>query len=175
MAKRSATDAERTLWRTAMRDVRRFRTDAAPALAAHAPASRLSETPPESPQPESFQPVAPPARAPGGVDRTTEERIRRGRIAVDGRIDLHGMTQAEAFPALLGFVETSARGGKRALLVITGKGAVSQGGGVLRRSVPGWLAASPLARRILTVAPAHLRHGGDGALYVLLRRDRGRS
>lgn len=87
------------------------------------------------------------------------------------------MTQAEAFGALLGFVESSARAGRRALLVITGKGAVGpnatgKGGGVLRRSVPGWLAASAVARRILTVTPAHIRHGGDGAFYVLLRRER---
>ncbi len=99
-------------------------------------------------------------------------RVKRGKIEVDGRIDLHGMDQRAAFATLLGFVETSSRAGRRALLVITGKGPISQGGGVLRRNVPGWLMASPLAARILAIEPAHLRHGGEGAFYVLLRRRR---
>jgi DNA-nicking Smr family endonuclease len=107
---------------------------------------------------------------PGGVDGATVERLKRGQVAVEGRIDLHGMDQRAAFAALMGFIETSSRGGRRAVLVITGKGAI--GGGVLRRNVPNWLLASPLASRILTVQPAHTRHGGDGALYVLLRRKR---
>ncbi|HLG90255.1 MAG TPA: Smr/MutS family protein [Alphaproteobacteria bacterium] len=164
MPKRSATEAERALWRTAMRDVRRYRAEnVPPAPTVEGPAQPV----------EIVNPVATARRStPGGLDRATEERLRRGRIAIDGRIDLHGMTQSEAFGALLGFVESSARAGRRALLVITGKGAVGQGGGVLRRSLPGWLASSPLARRILTVTPAHARHGGDGAYYVLLRRER---
>ena len=109
---------------------------------------------------------------PGGIDGATLMRVKRGKIEVDGRIDLHGMDQRAAFATLLGFVETSSRAGRRALLVITGKGPVSQGGGVLRRNVPGWLMASPLAPRILAIEPAHLRHGGEGAFYVLLRRRR---
>ena len=84
------------------------------------------------------------------------------------------MTQAEAFPALLGFLLRSAEAGRRTVLVITGKGPGGQGG-VLRRSAPGWLMASPQVRRILTIVPAHVRHGGDGAFYVMLRRDRSRT
>jgi DNA-nicking Smr family endonuclease len=110
---------------------------------------------------------------PGGVDGATLTRVKRGKIEVDARIDLHGMDQRAAFATLLGFVETSSRAGRRALLVITGKGPASKGGGVLRRNVPGWLMASPLAARILAIEPAHLRHGGEGAFYVLLRRRRG--
>jgi DNA-nicking Smr family endonuclease len=134
-------------------------------------------TPPE-PLPTIIAPAASPV-APrivskaGGVDGATLTRVKRGKIEVDGRIDLHGMDQRAAFATLLGFVETSSRAGRRALLVITGKGPVSQGGGVLRRNVPGWLMASPLASRILAIEPAHLRHGGEGAFYVLLRSRRG--
>jgi len=118
---------------------------------------------------------SPPAvpRAPGGVDRATVERLKRGQVSVEGRIDLHGMDQRAAYAALMGFVETAGRAGKRALLVITGKGALADGGGVLRRNAPHWLMASPVAGRILTIQPAHIRHGGDGAFYVLLRRRRG--
>ena len=167
MPKRSATEAERALWRTAMRDVRRYRAANAPP--APSPIPETSQTEPSS----TAVPLAANRHpAPGAVDRATEERLKRGRVTIDGRIDLHGMTQAEAFGALLGFVESSARAGRRALLVITGKGGIGQGGGVLRRGVPNWLAASPLALRILTVTPAHIRHGGEGAYYVLLRRER---
>jgi DNA-nicking Smr family endonuclease len=111
-------------------------------------------------------------RAPGGVDRATVERLKRGQVAVEARIDLHGMDQRAAFASLMGFVETSSRAGRRALLIITGKGASGEGGGVLRRNAPNWLMASPLAGRILTIQPAHTRHGGEGAFYVLLRRRR---
>jgi DNA-nicking Smr family endonuclease len=82
------------------------------------------------------------------------------------------MDQRAAFAALMGFVETSSRAGKRTLLVITGKGALNEGGGVLRRNAPSWLMASPLAGRILTIQPAQIRHGGDGAFYILIRRKR---
>lgn len=168
MAKRTATQTERALWSSAMRGVRRLSAEPAPPL----PDPR--ETPSPSAEPVLAPTPTPPSKrpAPGGVDSATQERLRRGRVQVDARIDLHGMTQAQAFAALLGFVDSSARAGRRALLIITGKGAVSEGGGVLRRSVPAWLAASPLSGRILAIAPAHVRHGGDGALYVLLRRER---
>ncbi len=128
------------------------------------------------PEPDSVSEVSVPTkqaaapRQPGPVDRPTLDRLKRGQIVIEGRIDLHGMDQRAAFAALMGFIDTSARAGRRALLVITGKGSVSQGGGVLRRNVPVWLHASPLAGRILAIAPAHRTHGGDGALYVLLRR-----
>jgi DNA-nicking Smr family endonuclease len=164
MAKRSATEAERSLWSAAMRDVRRLRTEPA---TVPPPVPGNANAAPAAPEPA---PAPAKRRSPGDVDRATLERLKRGRVTIEARIDLHGMTQGQAFSALLGFVDSSARAGRRAILIITGKGAVSEGGGVLRRNVPSWLAASPLAGRILTIAPAHLRHGGDGALYVLLRK-----
>jgi len=134
---------------------------------------------PSSPEvPATAEPVIPavtavqPSGPPGGIDGATMTRLKRGKVIVDARIDLHGMDQRSAFATLLGFVDTSSRAGRRALLVITGKGSVTQGGGVLRRNVPAWLMASPLAGRILAIEPAHLRHGGEGAFYVLLRRKR---
>jgi len=115
---------------------------------------------------------SPAPRRAGPVDRGTLDRLKRGQITIEGRIDLHGMDQRAAFAALMGFVDHSARAGRRALLVITGKGSAGEGGGVLKRNVPAWLRASPLAGRILAIAPAHRMHGGDGAVYVLLRRRR---
>jgi DNA-nicking Smr family endonuclease len=133
---------------------------------------------PSLPEPAPILEIVPPPPAPaaprvgGSVDRATVERLKRGQVNVEARIDLHGMDQRAAFAALMGFIETSSRGGRRALLIITGKGAVSEGGGVLRRNAPNWLMSSPLAGRILAIQPAHARHGGEGAFYVLLRRRR---
>ncbi len=118
-----------------------------------------------------------PALAPGtiaGVDRATAERLRRGGLVIDGRLDLHGLTQDEAHAALERFLGGSAARGRRCVLVITGKGLGDGfGRGVLRQAVPRWLNEPPNRARILAVMPAQPKHGGAGALYVLLKRKRG--
>lgn len=117
-------------------------------------------------------------RAHPHMDRRRFDRLRRGRVEPEARLDLHGMTLESAHAALTGFVLASHAGDLRLLLVITGKGRAADGAswpqrhGILRHSVPHWLAAPPLAGRILQVAPAHQRHGGGGAYYVYLRRRR---
>ncbi len=118
-------------------------------------------------------PAAPPGHPPleigasAGVDKRTAERLRRGKMVLDGRLDLHGMTQARAHSALTLFVDTAYQADKRCLLVITGKGQ-----GILKRAVPIWLGDPFLRPKILSVMTAQREHGGDGALYVLLRRRR---
>ena len=107
-----------------------------------------------------------------GIDRRTAERLKRGKMAVDGRLDLHGMTQAEAHRALDAFVAASYDAGRRTLLVITGKGQGKQDGGVLRGKVPLWLNQAPNRGRVLAFDYAQQRDGGTGALYVMLRRKR---
>lgn len=131
---------------------------------------------PETPAPPPAQPRTeqPELRlgAMAGVDRRTAERLRRGKLAIDGRIDLHHHTQDEAHGALTEFITNAAGAGRRCVLVITGKGAVSAGGGVIRRRVPQWLNLPPLRECVLAIAQAKPEHGGAGALYVLLRRRR---
>ncbi|MBL6599517.1 MAG: Smr/MutS family protein [Alphaproteobacteria bacterium] len=120
-----------------------------------------------------------------GLDKRTAQRLQRGKTEIDGRIDLHGMTQAEARSALTGFVTNGHRHDRRCLLVITGKGRRPgdredrpwgddgrSEPGVLRRMVPRWLKEAPLADRVLAYSPAQPKHGGSGALYVLLKRRR---
>jgi len=107
-----------------------------------------------------------------GIDRRTAERLRKGAMEIDRRIDLHGMTEANAHAALDRFVRQAWRDGARVLLVITGKGSVREGGGVLRRNLPRWLATGEHAARVLRIESAQPRHGGAGAYYVLLRRQR---
>lgn len=110
------------------------------------------------------------------MDARAYVRMRRGRLSPEARIDLHGMTVAEAHSALTGFVLRAHGAGLRLVLVITGKGksGASGGGasrgGILRHQVPHWLHLPPLGPRVLQVAEAHVSHGGSGALYVYLRR-----
>jgi len=113
------------------------------------------------------------------MDHKAFIRMARGKLAPQARIDLHGMTLAEAHPELIHFVLGAHAAGHRLVLVITGKGrrgteggAIPQRTGILRHQVPHWLTMPPLAPLILQVAEAHLKHGGGGALYVYLRRTR---
>jgi DNA-nicking Smr family endonuclease len=106
-----------------------------------------------------------------GLDRRSALRLKRGQLPIEARLDLHGMTQAEAHGALAGFVVRSHAAGKRVLLVITGKG-TKEGGGVLRAAVPRWLDEPALRPRVLANTPAVPRDGGAGAMYILLRRER---
>jgi len=120
----------------------------------------------------SDNPVFQHGQAPG-LDRKTKTRMRRGKLDVDRRIDLHGMTQHNAQRALIDFIESSYHADQKVLLVITGKGLTRQGEvGVLRRAVPQWLNQSPISSWIRGFSYAARQHGGEGALYVLLRRRR---
>lgn len=120
-----------------------------------------------------------PAKNSPNMDGRNFDRLKKGKLPVDGRIDLHGMTLAEAHPALTGFILNASMAGKRLLLVITGKGRTFQGEGlitarrgILKQQVPQWLQLPPLAPLVLQVTQAHGKHGGDGAYYVYLRRQR---
>ncbi len=123
------------------------------------------------------------AAKPVVLERRKARRIARGRTEIEARLDLHGMTQDEAHTALTRFIHRCAAGGLRTVLVITGKGGeardeTGEAGlpygkrerGVLRRNVPRWLASAELKPLVISFSSAHIRHGGDGALYVMLRR-----
>lgn len=117
------------------------------------------------------------ASQPVRMDRRAHRDMMRGKLAPEARIDLHGMTLAEAHPELVRFVLKAHGAGKRLVLVITGKGRrsddhgpIPQRVGVLRHQVPQWLAQPPLGAVVMQVTPAHLKHGGAGAYYVYLRR-----
>jgi len=114
------------------------------------------------------------------IDGARARKMRKGQLPIEGRVDLHGMTQAHAHHVLNDFIAHSQAQGKKCVLVITGKGGVevqdpdnvfaTRRTGVLRHAVPGWLAQGENGRRVLAWHPARSNHGGDGALYVILKR-----
>jgi DNA-nicking Smr family endonuclease len=117
--------------------------------------------------------------APLRMDKKAFSRLKRGKANPEGRIDLHGMTAAAAQVALTSYLLRAFADGKRLVLVITGKGRKSQDDGpiptpvgVLRHQFPDWVSRPPLSQIVLQVTQAHQRHGGSGAFYVYLSRNR---
>lgn len=146
-----------------------------PEPAADTPARIVKMMPaPAAPAPKP--PPGPPPLAP--LEPKMRRRLSRG-AQVDARLDLHGMTQAAAHGRLIAFLRGAQGSGHSLVLVITGKGeamsvlAGEGGRGVLRRLVPQWLGAPELRSIVLGFETAGRGHGGEGALYVRVRRDRG--
>lgn len=136
-----------------------------------------------SPQTSVRRDPAPVTKSPplAPFDRRLKQRVARGRDAIDARIDLHGMTQRQAHSALLRFLRQAQAEDAKVALVVTGKGGgdggvtgVSElgGRGVLRRQVPLWLALPEFRHFVVGFDEAHGSHGGQGAIYVRLRRAR---
>jgi DNA-nicking Smr family endonuclease len=144
----------------------------------HKPRSPTAQAPPRAAV--TPKPAAPPP--PTAIDRRKARQIGAGRIEVEARIDLHGMRQSEAHTALRRFLTKAHAKGQRWVLVITGKGGAQrretepdeygrgEERGVLRRNVPRWLAEPELRAIVVGFTEAAIRHGGEGALYVQLRR-----
>lgn len=144
-----------------------------------APAAKSKIPPPAviaAPSKKSVLPIA-------EFDRKAAKKIRAGRVEIEGRIDLHGMRQDEAHGALIAFLRRAQGKGQRWVLVITGKGRAgldeedrpfdmssNRGRGVLKRNVPRWLEEPALRALVVSYTTASLAHGGDGALYVHLRK-----
>ena len=147
--------------------------DAPPGEPAAADRTARQAPPPPKPPPPTARDL--PRLAPGtmaGVDKRTAARLRRGQLSIEGRLDLHGLTQAEAHRELGHFLADAQDDGRRCVLVITGKGRGAEGGGVLRATVPRWLNEPGQRERIVVFCHATPKDGGEGALYVLLRRRR---
>jgi len=128
---------------------------------------------PYSPGPTNFAyfDKAPGTLRTNALDLKTVRKIAKGRISIDGRIDLHGLTQLEAHDRLFRTLEHAWHEQKRVILVITGKGRVGEG--ILRQAVPRWLAEPAFNAITSGYSEAHASHGGGGALYVRVKRQRG--
>jgi DNA-nicking Smr family endonuclease len=118
--------------------------------------------------------AAPPLLAPQltPLGRRKRSRVARGRDEIDGRLDLHGLTQREAHASLLRFLRDASARQARLVLVITGKGGGDGERGVLRRQLPHWLALPEFRSLVVGFEQAHIAHGGEGAWYISVRRSR---
>jgi len=148
--------------------------------ARHKSSAPAKSTPPPPPLPRPKS-TAKPEPQQATLDRRKARRIARGSHEIEARLDLHGMTQDDAHAALVGFVRRCHAQGFGTVLIITGKGGrahsdaeevVPRRPGILRRNVPRWLAGAEIGALVVSYATAHIRHGGEGALYVQLRRKR---
>ena len=177
MTKRPVSSSDLELWRQVTDTAKPLPGRAKPRIAAdqpkHPPAPPARPRTPVAPSPAPRKPA--PDLAAGriaGVDKRLAERFRRGQLSIDATLDLHGLTQGESHDRLAGFIAVSAAAGRRCILIITGKGMWRQDGGILREMVPRWLNEAPSRARVLAIAAAQPRHGGAGALYLLLKRPR---
>jgi DNA-nicking Smr family endonuclease len=172
--RRSLSDDERALWDTVTRAIaplrkrKRKREEPAPPVVPAVKPARAAMPPPATPPKAN----TPPPLVPLG--RRMRAKLARGSESIDDRIDLHGMTQADAYAALAHFLRRAQHRGARVVLVITGKGARTGDAfserGVLKRQVPMWLESSELRGHVIGFESAGAGHGGAGALYVRLRR-----
>jgi len=169
--KRELSDEERILWNLVARTTKplsgRILPEAEPEPDDKQPARQPAKSEPlpmpvALPQPDRLQVQH--------LDRTTQKKIARGKLQLEARIDLHGLRQDEAYGMLLSFLSRAHVRGVRYVLVITGKGSSSASDGVLKRSVPGWLATPPFRQVVSGYEDAAMTHGGQGALYVRMRR-----
>lgn len=191
---RNLNDEERALWadvarrttpihppRPVVEDDPQEKTLSQPKKPILPPRIRVGERAVATPPPHD---IADPIEAriaaqPVTMDRKRFQRMKQGKLSPEARIDLHGMTLAQAHPALTRFILNAVEQDRRLVLVITGKGKTRDGGGpiperhgVLRHQVPHWLRTPPLAAHVLQLTEAHRKHGGMGAYYVYLRRNR---
>ena len=179
--KRALSEEERALWEGVAKEIKPLRkkprsgkTEAASAEVETTAAAKAAMPPnplPSAKIPQATKPIV-PLLAPLG--RRERAQLSRGRKDIDARLDLHGMTQARAHRALFGFLQRAHSDGLTFVLVITGKGraGADPDRGVLRRQVPQWLSLPEFRALVVGFEEAHVGHGGEGALYVRIRRSK---
>jgi DNA-nicking Smr family endonuclease len=179
--KRGLSEEERALWESVAKQVKplrkRYRASKPPAASPEAE-TKITSKPVASPTrvapPRIVPPpkIEPPPLAP--IGRRERSHLSRGRKEIDARLDLHGMTQTRAHRTLFGFLQRAHHDGLTFVLIITGKGKMGAESerGVLRRQVPQWLSLPEFRSLVVGFEEAHIGHGGEGALYVRVRRAR---
>lgn len=177
MRRRGLTPQDREIWAAVARTVRPRPGRSAPPEEPQADAPPKTKTPirktrPTAPAPSAVPPSKPRPPAPpdlaSAVEPNRRKRLERERDPIEGRIDLHGLSRFEAEDRLKAFLRASQAMDRRAVLVVTGRG--PGGDGIIRRTAPEWLADPALREVVSGFSRAHRRHGGEGALYVVLKR-----
>ena len=179
--KRPPTTDELNLWKQVTESVAPLGLRNAPLMEAEKePGATSKAKPPPKARPAApaprLKPVSPKPPPLSPLERRMRSRVTRGGVAIDARVDLHGLTQGAAHARLNRFLREAQADGAKLVLVITGKGKPSGDGhaerGVLRRIVPAWLSAADMRMIVIGFDEAGPTHGGTGALYVRIRRER---
>ena len=183
--RRALSEEEHALWESIAKQIKPLRKKprAAKAQAASPDAEAIAASKPAAPPRPSPsakilrapKPDLPPAQPPlAPIGRRERSQLSRGRKEIDARLDLHGMTQTRAHHALAGFLQRAHHDGLTFVLVITGKGKMGAESerGVLRRQVPQWLSLPEFRQLVVGFEEAHSGHGGEGALYIRIRRSK---
>lgn len=180
--KRALSGEELALWESVAKQIKPLRKKSRPAQGSAEAAGKAAEAEQVSQMSKpiaavsrkiAMAPIAPPPLAP--IGRRERSQLSRGRKDIDARLDLHGMTQTRAHRALLNFLQYAHANGMTFVLVITGKGRTTgpeSERGILRRHVPQWLGLPEFRHLVVGFEEAHIGHGGEGALYVRVRRTR---
>lgn len=173
---RSLNLDDRILWSKVAGSVTPLPGRTLPTMSAHfSQEEEAAEQAPKRQTAPALLPAPPKPAAtphPAGLDRVTRRKLAKGRVPIDGKVDLHGLTQREAHGLLLSFLSQARAAGRRHVLIVTGKGASMGSEGILRRAVPQWFATAAFRGLVSGYEDASRGHGGSGALYVRLRRIR---
>jgi len=163
-------ECDKSLWQSVTKDV-------TPLNAQKYSSTKENKEPRHTTREVAKETIIQPHSKSNEVDHQTARRLKRGKIPIEGRLDLHGMTQTQAFDALQRLIPMAYGQRKRCILVITGKGTRRSSNeefktGILKQKVPEWLNEPPLGQFVLKLQTAQIKDGGEGALYVYLRRQR---
>ena len=174
--RRGLSAQEQKLWSDVTRLVAPLRRPPLPADPAPTAPGKTKPKPSRAPARAVVAAAARPTASLEAFDRRLKQRLARGTETIEARVDLHGKTQSEAYAALFSFLRKAQGNGAKFVLVITGKGGNAREDGsergVLKRQVPQWLRLPEFRRYVLGFEDAHHRHGGAGALYLRIRRQR---
>jgi len=182
VTKRVPSSEERELFEEVLKDAKPLRGRARPRAKSFKSPAAKTAPPPEAELPP-VRPRNAPRTGPSGLDGNTADRLRRGQLDPEARLDLHGLTEAAAHRALVNFVKGAQARGLKLVLVVTGKGVKDEAPdapfdmertrrtrGLLRVMTPRWLQEREMIALVADVRAAHRRHGGEGALYIYLRK-----
>lgn len=177
------SDGDKNLWKKVTETITELNSNRAPTPLVRRSAYRI-ETPKQTFSALPISDMTEQSFSLKDADHNWQYKIRRGRAKPEGTIDLHGMTEERAYAALNNYIDQAQRRGKRLILVITGKGGrksdygdmshsdYDRARGKLKTNVPRWLSQGELASRIVSYYAASGEHGGDGALYVVIKKVR---
>ncbi len=178
MSPRMPSEDDRRLWHSVTGDIAPLKGRALPDTPVEVTeAAEETKKPAPRQQARPLPPLPPEPPSTPSLDRNTAKRLKSGKIRPDAKVDLHGLTLDEANSRVHATVAQALERGHRLLLVVTGRGgkklaSAEQGTGRIRASLETWIRNGPHRHRVVDIRQAHVSHGGEGAYYVYLKKNR---